>query len=63
MPSKEKQDILIFRARLKPNKAQEKALWRNCAIRSFYIQRFKLGVSNEDSICRVGIAARVLHDF
>ena len=31
MPSEEKQDILIFRTRLKPNKTQEEALWRNCA--------------------------------
>ena len=36
---------------------------RNFAIRSFDMPRFKLGVSNEDSICRVGVAARVLHDF
>lgn len=31
MPSDEKQDILIFRTRLKPNKTQEKALWTSCA--------------------------------
>ena len=35
----------------------------NFAIRSLYMPRSKLGVSNEDSICRVGVAARVLYDF